>query len=235
VHDAGRIFRRLLAALAQPGRPANLLDAFAGLEDAPSGAARPLAAALLALADFETPVWLDHDAEGLVRSLVNFHCGAPLVDDPRRARFAVVTEPDRMPPLAAFDWGSAEYPDACDALDQRRQPGRRRSGDAHRAGHRHCHTFAPQGLPDHFWSQRTMMQKTPLRRRLLSVRRPPRGRSAADHASPGGRVDDVAVKGGEAAILASLEQVDAARRGDRALAAISVAQIREQMRLAVAG
>ena len=41
----------------------------------------------------------------------------------------------------------------------------------------------------------------------------------------------VAVKGGEAAILASLEQVDAARRGDRALAAISVAQIREQMRL----
>jgi alpha-D-ribose 1-methylphosphonate 5-triphosphate synthase subunit PhnI len=44
----------------------------------------------------------------------------------------------------------------------------------------------------------------------------------------------VAVKGGEAAILASLEQVEVARRGDRALAEISVAQIREQMRLAVA-
>jgi alpha-D-ribose 1-methylphosphonate 5-triphosphate synthase subunit PhnH len=160
VHDAGRVFRRLLDALAQPGRPANLLDAFAGLEDAPSGAARPLAAALLALADFETPVWLDHDAEGLVRSLVNFHCGAALVDDPRLARFAVVTEPGRMPPLATFDWGSAEYPDrgatllisvAC--LDGGAPVTLTGPGIATAT------SFAPQGLPDHFWSQRTSMGK----------------------------------------------------------------------------
>lgn len=44
----------------------------------------------------------------------------------------------------------------------------------------------------------------------------------------------VAVKGGEAAIEASLESLALARRGDRALPALSIAQIREQMRLAVA-
>jgi alpha-D-ribose 1-methylphosphonate 5-triphosphate synthase subunit PhnI len=44
----------------------------------------------------------------------------------------------------------------------------------------------------------------------------------------------VAVKGGEAAILASLEQVDTVRRGDPGIAELSTAQIREQLRLAVA-
>jgi alpha-D-ribose 1-methylphosphonate 5-triphosphate synthase subunit PhnI len=44
----------------------------------------------------------------------------------------------------------------------------------------------------------------------------------------------VAVKGGESAILKSRELVDAARRGDAALPELSIAQIREQLRLAVA-
>lgn len=44
----------------------------------------------------------------------------------------------------------------------------------------------------------------------------------------------VAVKGGERAIEASWRMLDAARRGDLAHAELSVAQIREQMRLAVA-
>ncbi|MES2425160.1 MAG: carbon-phosphorus lyase complex subunit PhnI [Pseudomonadota bacterium] len=44
----------------------------------------------------------------------------------------------------------------------------------------------------------------------------------------------VAVKGGEAAILNSYDRNDAARRGDLAVPELSVAQIREQMRLAVA-
>ncbi len=44
----------------------------------------------------------------------------------------------------------------------------------------------------------------------------------------------VAVKGGERAIEASWRLLDQARRGDTALAELSVAQIREQLRLAVA-
>ncbi|MFM0346083.1 carbon-phosphorus lyase complex subunit [Paraburkholderia sp. RL17-347-BIC-D] len=44
----------------------------------------------------------------------------------------------------------------------------------------------------------------------------------------------VAVKGGERAIEASWRLLDKARRGDRRLAELSVAQIREQLRLAVA-
>ncbi|PTB20990.1 carbon-phosphorus lyase complex subunit PhnI [Trinickia symbiotica] len=44
----------------------------------------------------------------------------------------------------------------------------------------------------------------------------------------------VAVKGGERAIEASWRLLEAARRGDRAQAALTIAQIRQQMRLAVA-
>ena len=44
----------------------------------------------------------------------------------------------------------------------------------------------------------------------------------------------VAVKGGEAAILATHERVAEARRGDAAVPEISVAQIREQQALACA-
>ena len=44
----------------------------------------------------------------------------------------------------------------------------------------------------------------------------------------------VAVKGGERAIEASWRLLDKARRGDTRLAELSVAQIREQLRLAVA-
>ncbi|MEA3117565.1 MAG: alpha-D-ribose 1-methylphosphonate 5-triphosphate synthase subunit PhnI, partial [Paraburkholderia sp.] len=44
----------------------------------------------------------------------------------------------------------------------------------------------------------------------------------------------VAVKGGERAIEASWRLLEAARRGDRAEPELTIAQIRQQMRLAVA-
>ena len=44
----------------------------------------------------------------------------------------------------------------------------------------------------------------------------------------------VAVKGGEAAILATHDLVAEARRGDVSVPELSVAQIREQMKLAIA-
>jgi phosphonate C-P lyase system protein PhnH len=66
----------------------------------------------LALVDLDTPLWLDPAAAGdEVRAFLRFHCGASLVDEPDRARFAVVVEASSMPPLNAFDAGPDEEPE----------------------------------------------------------------------------------------------------------------------------
>lgn len=109
VHDAQRVFRAVLGALARPGRIARL--------DATLVPPPPLhstaAAILLALADFETTVWLDDglsdDSE--VAEFLRFHTGARLASSWREADFAIVTVPERMPALATFAQGTPEYPD----------------------------------------------------------------------------------------------------------------------------
>lgn len=160
VHDAGRIFRRLLDAAAHPGRLFNLIDTFTGLEDAPSGHQRPLAAALLALADYETPVWLDDDPSAILRSLLAFHCNAPLAAGPQTASFVVISNAADMPALERYSWGSAEYPDRGATLlisvaDLRSG----RPVSLCGPGIDGAVTVGPQGLPEDFWRQRTLMQR----------------------------------------------------------------------------
>jgi len=108
VLDAQRAFRGLLEAMSYPGR-------IVGLD---SGAAAPVplaaatAAICLALADFDTPLWLDAAASASrAPDWLRFHCGVPLVEDADAARFAVVTDPAGMPPLRSFHPGVDEYPD----------------------------------------------------------------------------------------------------------------------------
>lgn len=159
VHDAGAVFRVLLDALAMPGRPLPLDGAFGGLEDLDAGIPRSLAAALLALADFETPVWIDADPGRRLAALIRFHCGAPLMTAAGEAQFAVLRAAAAMPALDSFSWGSAEYPDRgatllieLPSLDGGRPvtltgPGIETSRE-----------FAPQGLPAGFWQERERMQ-----------------------------------------------------------------------------
>ena len=108
VPDSQQVFRRVLAAMAEPG---SVHEIAVGMTPPP-----PLdpatAAVCLTLLDFETPVWLDAAADtGETRSWLRFHCGCPLAADAGAARFAVLAAPAAMPPLAGFPLGSEAYPD----------------------------------------------------------------------------------------------------------------------------
>jgi alpha-D-ribose 1-methylphosphonate 5-triphosphate synthase subunit PhnH len=112
--QAQSVFRLVLDAMARPGRIKTLG------EEAPMAPA-PLDDATFALAltllDFETSVWLDPrlGTPDVVASL-RFHCGSPIVEQPRRAAFALIGEASAMPPLASFDHGTPEYPDRAATL-----------------------------------------------------------------------------------------------------------------------
>ncbi|GAB3626570.1 phosphonate C-P lyase system protein PhnH [Pandoraea terrae] len=109
VHDAQRVFRALLDALARPGQ---LRDVGVVLP-ASNEAGIAARAALLALADAETPVWLQRPMPALSAAL-RFHTGAPVLsgrDAQSQAHFALLTETAHWPALDAFSLGSLEAPE----------------------------------------------------------------------------------------------------------------------------
>lgn len=113
VIEAQRVFRAVLEAMARPGTIVDLPVALA-----PPAPLNPATAAVvLALADFETPLWLDAGAASEpVAQYLRFHCGCPLTTQSRDAAFALITAPRTMPPLTAFNAGSDEYPDCSTTL-----------------------------------------------------------------------------------------------------------------------
>lgn len=114
VFDSQRTFRTLLEAMAHPG---SILPA-PRLPDVPAPLYPSAAALCLALADFDTPLWLDAplSATPTVKALFGFHCGCPLTEDPGQAAFALIAAAPAMPPLEAFAQGSDEYPDRSTTL-----------------------------------------------------------------------------------------------------------------------
>jgi alpha-D-ribose 1-methylphosphonate 5-triphosphate synthase subunit PhnH len=107
VGDAQRIFRRVLDALAHPGRVVTL-DAPAEL---PAGVlGRGAIGTGLALLDFETAIWLDEVA-GVAGPHLRFHCNCPLATSRDQAVFVLIGDPATLPPLDGFALGSDSYPD----------------------------------------------------------------------------------------------------------------------------
>jgi alpha-D-ribose 1-methylphosphonate 5-triphosphate synthase subunit PhnH len=107
VHDAQNCFRVLLDALARPGTTHSIdveLD-----ENAQRQWPASAFAALLTLADFSTPVWLQRSDKALAQA-ISFHTGAPLVDTPDAAAFAYVADAASLPALDAFSLGTPEAP-----------------------------------------------------------------------------------------------------------------------------
>lgn len=111
VDAAQATFRAVLGAMAEPGR---LFRVTVDLTP-PRPLERAAAAVALSLLDGDTPLWLDRASHAAAPSL-RFHTGAPLVDAPERARFALITDAAALPSLAAFDAGTDEYPDRSASL-----------------------------------------------------------------------------------------------------------------------
>ncbi len=112
VEEAQQSFRRILDAMAHPGRIVTL-DRPAMLPEGPLG--RAAIAAALTLADFETSVWLDASA-GSASQHLRFHCNCPITDDPAKADFAFAACPAELPPLDRFALGTDLYPDRSTTL-----------------------------------------------------------------------------------------------------------------------
>jgi alpha-D-ribose 1-methylphosphonate 5-triphosphate synthase subunit PhnH len=147
--DAQATFRRLLEAIAHPGR---IVAAPQDLPEPPGPLLAPCYAAALTLLDFETPLWLDPGlaTPDVVESL-RLQCGCPIVDRPK-ARFAILSGAGA--PLAAFDQGTSEYPDGSATLIwqvERLQADRGMllTGPGIRTGTQ----LQVEGLPADFWSQ----------------------------------------------------------------------------------
>lgn len=109
VLDAQSVFRRVLAAMAQPG---TIGDIDVALEP-PAPLNAGTTAICLALADFDTPVWLD-PAAAPAADFLRFHCGCPITENQADARFAVIA--GDLPALQPFAQGSDEYPDTSTTL-----------------------------------------------------------------------------------------------------------------------
>ncbi len=149
VLDSQRVFRAVLDATAHPGRAVRVPVTPPDQADL----APAVAAYCLALFDFDTPLWMQR-VEGGLADYLRFHCGCPLVAEPGRARFALITDPAGMPPLSAYAAGEAEYPDrsATVLIQLSSLEGGEAVSLSGPGIHGHA-VFAPAGLPPGFWRQ----------------------------------------------------------------------------------
>jgi len=108
VFQSQAAFRALLAALSEPGTQ----QVMSGQIVPPQGLEAATAIALLALADYETPIWLTPALRnGPAGAWLRFHCGATLVENPADAAFAVIDGATDAPLLSTFSIGTDQFPD----------------------------------------------------------------------------------------------------------------------------
>ena len=112
VHEAQRMFKGLLDALAHPGQTYSPTVAL----NPPDGLTPLCAAACLTLIDLETTVWLQPSLPSGVKNWLRFHTGCRFSDSSAAATFAVIGDAFSQPDLRAFSWGSAEDPEKSTTL-----------------------------------------------------------------------------------------------------------------------
>jgi alpha-D-ribose 1-methylphosphonate 5-triphosphate synthase subunit PhnH len=148
VQQSQRTFRIVLDAVAHPGRVFALTDRI----EPPAPLHTAAAALALTLLDFETPLWVDLTVGADARDWLRFHTGAPIVERPRDAGFALVADSGRLPALDVFSRGTDERPERSATLivqvaDLRPHEGHRLTGPGIAGEAR----LAVRGLPATFW------------------------------------------------------------------------------------
>jgi len=102
VLDAQASFRAILEAMSRPGR----IQRIDARITPPAPLCSAAGAALLSLADADTPLWLD--AGDAVAEWLRFHCGALITSEISAARFVLAC--GAAPSLDALDIGTDEDP-----------------------------------------------------------------------------------------------------------------------------
>jgi alpha-D-ribose 1-methylphosphonate 5-triphosphate synthase subunit PhnH len=109
VLSAQSTFRSVMDAMARPGSVQRIQPAVG----VPDTMMRGTAAIALTLFDHDTPIWLDSrmTATPDIAKWLKFHTSAPVVADSSVASFALIGDPEQLPSLDHFAFGSNEYPD----------------------------------------------------------------------------------------------------------------------------
>lgn len=155
VADANQAFRAVLDAMAHPGR----LYSLPPCPQAPKSLGAELGAILLALADRDTPLWLDgglNDPD--VLSWLGFHTGVVATTAKEEASFAAFSNPKHAEALDVFPMGTPEYPDRSATLlikvDELRE-----GGGLHLSGPgvKSVNRFTIGGVEAAFWQARSAL------------------------------------------------------------------------------
>jgi alpha-D-ribose 1-methylphosphonate 5-triphosphate synthase subunit PhnH len=158
IHDSQGVFRSLLDALSRPGKIVSIDMVVPALTNEQETHV-PLAAyaALLALADYSTPVLLQHRHRSLSDAL-RFHTGAPVTDDCSEAVFAYLDDAGSMPSLDEFSLGEPETPETAAMLFIRVDSLTSGAPTIWRGpGIRDSETVCIEGVPASFWQERAQL------------------------------------------------------------------------------
>ena len=114
VLSAQSTFRSVMDAMARPGSVQRIV----ATTGTPAAMMRGTAAIALTLFDHDTPIWLDPAMSETsdVSKWLKFHTSAPVITDSSTASFALVGDPENLPALDRFAFGSNEYPDRSTTL-----------------------------------------------------------------------------------------------------------------------
>jgi alpha-D-ribose 1-methylphosphonate 5-triphosphate synthase subunit PhnH len=107
-------FRSVMDAMARPGSVQRIVP----VAGTPGLMMRGTAAIALTLFDHDTPLWLDArmSESSDVLKWLKFYTGAPVIQDPSVASFALIADGAALPSLERFALGSNEYPDRSTTL-----------------------------------------------------------------------------------------------------------------------
>jgi alpha-D-ribose 1-methylphosphonate 5-triphosphate synthase subunit PhnH len=114
VLSAQSTFRSVMDAMARPG----VVQRIVATSGMPAPMMRATASIALTLFDHDTPIWLDPrmSETSEVTKWLKFHTSAPVIADSSICSFALISDPNGLPGLDRFAFGSNEYPDRSTTL-----------------------------------------------------------------------------------------------------------------------